>query len=260
MRSSWSRFRWSRPSFTSLVALGLVLVLVAGACGGDDDDAARADEPGSTESDGSTASTGAAAGDEGTFPATVEHRHGTTEIPRQPERIVTVGYSDQDYVLAFGVAPVGVTDWYGDHEHATWDWARDELGDAEPTVLNEGAFTGTAAYDYEEIAALEPDLIVGLYTDMDEEQYATLSEIAPTVAPSGEYPEYGMPWQETTRMVGAALGRPERAEELIGEVEQRFADAAAAHPEFDGLEMIVMEAFEPGRRSPAAPPIPAPSS
>jgi iron complex transport system substrate-binding protein len=243
MRSSWSR---SRRSLGKLVALGLVLALVAGACGGDDDDDAAESTPESAEAAGTDAGDAGDADDEGTFPATVEHKHGTTEIPAAPERVVTVGYSDQDYVLAFGVAPVGVTDWYGDHEHATWDWAQDELGDAEPTVLNEGAFTGTAAYNYEEIAALEPDLIIGLYTDMDEEQYGTLSQIAPTVAPSGEYPEYGMPWQETTRVVGAALGRPERAEELITEVDQRFADAAAEHPEFAGLEMIVMEAFEPG--------------
>jgi iron complex transport system substrate-binding protein len=143
-------------------------------------------------------------------------------------------------------APIAVTDWYGDYEHATWEWAQDQLGDATPTVLNKGAFTGTAAYNFEEIAALDPDLIIGLYTDMNEQQYETLSAIAPTIAPSGDHPEFGMPWQESTRMVGAALGQPERAEELIAEVEKGFADAASEHPEFEGLAMVVGEVFEPG--------------
>ena len=183
---------------------------------------------------------------DGEFPVSVPHEHGATEVVSAPQRIVTLGYSDQDYVLAFGVAPIAVTDWYGDVEFATWDWARDELRDAEPVVLNEGAFTGTAAYNYEQIATLDPDLIIALYTDMDAQQYETLSAIAPTIAPSGEYPEFGMPWQETTRTVGLALGQPQRAEELIAEVDAMIADARAAHPEFEGLEMVVAELFEPG--------------
>ena len=113
-------------------------------------------------------------------------------------------------------------------------------------MLNKGAFTGTAAYNYEQIAALEPDLIIGLYTDMNAQQYETFSAIAPTIAPRGDYPEFGMPWQETTRMVGQALGQPERAEELIADVDAQLADAAAAHPEFAGKEMVVAELFEPG--------------
>jgi iron complex transport system substrate-binding protein len=214
----------------------LVLFSLVGAACGDDD--------GGPTGDGAAATEGAAS--DGEFPTTVEHRYGTTDVPEEPERVVTVGFSDQDTVLAFGVAPVAVTDWYGDYPHATWPWAQDELGDAEPEVLNEGAFTGEQDFDYERIAGLEPDLIIGLYTGMTEEEYDTLSQIAPTVAPSGDYPDWGMPWQETTRMVGQALGQPDRAEELIDDVEAQFAEAAAEHPEFEGVEMVVAEMFEPG--------------
>ncbi|TDD67072.1 iron-siderophore ABC transporter substrate-binding protein [Jiangella aurantiaca] len=222
--------------------LALVLtvpLLLLAACGsGDDDGSAATGEP-----DASAAADDAATGE---FPASVEHRYGTTELTEAPERIVTLGFSDQDAVLAFGIAPVAVTDWYGEYPHATWPWAQDELGDAEPVVLNEGAFTGMQDFDYEAIAEFEPDLIIGLYTGMTQEEYDTLSVIAPTVASSPDYPEYGMPWQETTRMVGQILGQADRAEELIAEIDQRFADAAAAHPEFEGVEMVVAEQFEPG--------------
>jgi len=37
------------------------------------------------------------------------------------------------------------------------------------------------------IAGLQPDLIIGLYTDMNEQQYGLLSQIAPTIAPSGDW-------------------------------------------------------------------------
>lgn len=238
-----------RRPLVRLAALVLPALLLAAACGGDDDSASTT-APSSPATSAAAATTEPATSEpaaaDGTFPAVVEHEHGTTEVAAAPERIITVGYSDQDFLLAFGVVPVAVTDWYGEYEYATWDWALDELGAAEPVVLNKGAFTGTADYNFEQIAALDPDLIIGLYTDMSAEQYATLSAIAPTVAPSGDYPEYGMPWQESTRMVGAALGQPERAEELIAEVDALFAEQVAAHPEFAGVEAVVAEQFEPG--------------
>jgi iron complex transport system substrate-binding protein len=238
-----------------LSALVIVLLLVAAAACGSPESSqgtASGDAGGSPPpseplaSSAPTAPTAAATAAEGRFPATVEHRYGTTEIADAPERIVTVGLSDHDVVLAFGIAPVAVTDWYGDYRGATWPWAQDELGDATPEVMNKGKFTGTQNFQFEQIAALEPDLIIGLYTGMTEQEYDTLSQIAPTVAPSGDYPDYGMPWQESTRMVGQALGQPERAEEMIADVDDLFAQAAAEHPEFEGVEMVVAEIFEPG--------------
>ena len=43
-----------------------------------------------------------------TFPVDIAHRHGTTTVAEEPERIVTVGLTDQDALLALGVVPVGV--------------------------------------------------------------------------------------------------------------------------------------------------------
>jgi iron complex transport system substrate-binding protein len=191
--------------------------------------------------------TGGAPAATGPFPLTVEHSRGTTEIPAAPQRVVTVGFSDQDPVLAMGVRPVGVTDWYGDHPYATWPWAQDELGDAKPMVLNRGAFTGTPDYRYEEIAALDPDLIIGLYTSMDNTQYQTLSRIAPTVAPPAGYPEWGAPWDEYTRLAGRALGVPDRAEQAIAAVEAQLEAAAAANPQFEGRTGVIAERFEGGQ-------------
>jgi ABC-type Fe3+-hydroxamate transport system substrate-binding protein len=37
------------------------------------------------------------------FPVTIEHKFGTTEIPAAPKRVVAVGFNDQDFALAVGV-------------------------------------------------------------------------------------------------------------------------------------------------------------
>ncbi|MGH3986469.1 MAG: iron-siderophore ABC transporter substrate-binding protein [Pseudonocardiaceae bacterium] len=176
------------------------------------------------------------------FPITVAHKYGSTAIPAEPARVVTVGLSDHDYLLALGVVPAGLTDWYGDYPTGTWPWAADELGAAQPEVMprNEDQI------NFEKVAALRPDLVIGQYTGMTETDYARLSQIAPTVAQSAEFPDYGMPWEETIRVIGAALGQAERAEELIAGVEGRFVAARAAHPQFQGLAAVVAEQFEPG--------------
>ena len=221
-----------RRLLTGAGALGAIGLLAA--CGGG-------------ESGGAQATPAPAAGPAGGFPVSVQHRNGTTEIPAAPQRVVTVGYSDQDPVLALGVRPVAVTDWYGDYPYATWPWAQDELGDAQPVVMNRGTFTGTPDYQFEQIASLTPDLIIGLYTGMDDTQFRTLSQIAPTVGPPAGYPEWGAPWQGYTRLAGQALGRADRAEELIAGIDDQLAAARAAHPQFEGRTAVVAERTEPGQ-------------
>lgn len=186
------------------------------------------------------------AGGGGAFPVTVEHKFGSTEIPARPTRVVTLGLSDQDAALALGVTPIAVTDWYGDYESAVWPWAQDLLGETKPTVLEKGKFTGDQLFNYEQIAKLEPDLIIGLYVGIKQEQYDKLTEIAPTVAQSADFFDYGMPWQEITMTMGEALGLEPEARALIADVDAEFAAAAKAHPEFAGLEAIVAERFEAG--------------
>lgn len=91
---------------------------------------------------------------------------------------------------------------------------------------------------------------------MTAEDYELLSQIAPTLAQSADFPELGMPWQEKTLLTGQALGRTEQAEQVGAETEDLLAAAREAHPSSRG---------PPRRRScsiaspaPTPPPTPAP--
>jgi iron complex transport system substrate-binding protein len=86
---------------------------------------------------------------------------------------------------------------------------------------------------------LSPDLILGVYAGFTEEEYETLTEIAPTVAQSGKYIDFGVPWQEMALTVGRALDREDRAEKLVADVEARFETAREAHPAFEGKSVAV---------------------
>ncbi len=223
----------------ALVALAAAALLAA-ACGSDDDADTAADTAADTTAasdvdDAAVDTTGpagtdAVGGGDAAFPVTIEHKYGSTTIDAEPTRVVSVGFNDQDALLALGVIPIGIRDWYGEQPFAVWPWAQDELGDAEPVVLSPNG----AELNVEAVAALEPDLIVGIYSGMTESEYELLSTIAPTIAQPGEYIDYGTPWQDQTRIVGRAVGKAELAEDLVTSIEDRYASIQTEHPEFVG--------------------------
>jgi iron complex transport system substrate-binding protein len=177
----------------------------------------------------------ASAQDTAAFPVTIEHKYGSTTLTAPPQRVVAIGYMEQDPLLALGVIPVAVRYWYGDAPNAIFPWAQAAAGDAAPQVLN----MPYGNLNYEAILALQPDLISAVTSGITQEEYDTLSQIAPTIAQSGEYIDFGMPWQETTRMIGAAVGKADEAAALIARVEGLYADARTANPQFAGQTMVV---------------------
>lgn len=176
---------------------------------------------------------------EATFPATIEHKYGSTQIAALPERLVTVGLTDHDALLALGVTPVGVIEWFGKQPYATWPWAREKLGDATPELVGDAS-----TINFEKIAALKPDVILALYSGITQEQYDLLAQIAPTVAQPAGYADYGIPWQELTRTVGRVVGQAQEADKLVTGVEARFAQARAEHPEFVGASAVVATPYQ----------------
>ncbi len=227
--------------FRKLITITALLAMTATACGSDDE-ASTADTAGTDNAPAATDASGPAATEPvptdaaAAFPVTVTHALGTTTIEAEPQRVVTVGVTEQDTVLAVGVTPVGVTDWYGDQPYATWPWAQDELGDAQPEVL-----LAPDGLDFESIAALEPDLIIGTNAGLDEVSFETLSAIAPTIAHPEGSPLYFGPWDDQARLIGEALGKSEEMEAVIADIDAQFAAARAAHPEFEGVSAVFLQ-------------------
>ncbi len=168
----------------------------------------------------------------GAFPVAIGHKFGRTEISAEPQRVVSVGFTDQDAILSLGVVPVGIRDFYGDQPNAVWPWGQQRVGDATPEVLS------AEELNFEQIAALRPDLIIGVSSGMTDDDYATLSEIAPTLAQPAAFADLGVPWQEQTLLAGRALGRVEQAEQLVGDLEARFETIRKEHPEFEAATIF----------------------
>lgn len=183
-----------------------------------------------------------AAAQDAAFPVVIPHKFGETTITAEPERIVAIGYTEQDFVLAFGKVPLAVRYWYGDEADAIFPWAEDEAGGSVPEVLN----MPYGNLNYEAILAFQPDLISAVTAGITEEEYELLSQIAPTIPQSGEFDDFGMPWQEITREVGAAVGQSEQAETLVADVEGQFAAAREQNPAFAGKTITVAYSYGAG--------------
>lgn len=171
-----------------------------------------------------------------TFPVSVDHAYGTTTIDAEPVRVVTWGWGTQDAVLALGVVPVGIPAMnYGGDAEGVLEWTREAIeaaGAEMPVVLGDGATTPS----FEAIAALDPDVIIAVYSGLTEEEYARLSQIAPTVV----FPErrWTASWQDVTLVTGAALGKSEEARALVAETEQFIADEVAKYPQIAGKSVV----------------------
>lgn len=206
-----------------VVAAAAIVALVLAACGSDADGASGAD----TDT--------AAAAD--SFPVTVQHAFGETEIDAAPSRVVTWGYGSADAAIALDVVPVAIPfSTYGADDEGVLPWIREELdarGEELPTIL-----PNSETPPFEAIAAAAPDVIIAAYSGITEEHYETLSEIAPTVA----YPDeaWATPWRDLIEIVGTTLGRSDEAADLLDDIDSRIAEKAAEHPELEGKTVAMV--------------------
>lgn len=215
----------TRRGFLTSVSLATAAVAVAGCSSG------------AVPSGSPTAATESA---EAVFPVTIDHKFGSTTLTAAPVRVVSVGLVEQDALLALGVVPVAVTHWFGEAEGRIFPWAAEKLGgNPLPKVLRTDN-----GLEVEQIAALKPDLIIGQYAGITEQEYALLTKLAPTVVQPKEYVDYGVPWDQATITVAKAIGQPAAGQALVDSVKARIAEDAAAHPEFAGRKAAVVTPYE----------------
>ncbi|PLR80942.1 ABC transporter substrate-binding protein [Bacillus sp. V33-4] len=139
----------------------------------------------------------------------ITHAMGTTTIKGTPKRIVTLYQGATDVAVAFGVKPVGVVEsWV---EQPIYKYLRNDL----EGVQNVGLETQP---NLEEISKLKPDLIIASKL-RHEKIYDQLSQIAPTVTH-----ETVFNFKETVDLIGTALNKEDKANELVSDWDNRVAD------------------------------------
>ncbi|CAN3126574.1 ABC transporter substrate-binding protein [Mycobacterium sp. smrl_JER01] len=165
---------------------------------------------------------------------TVRHAFGETRIPARPTRVVSAGLTDADDLLALGVVPIAVTDWFGAEPFGVWPWAQPRLGGTQPVVLSLAD-----GIQVDQIAGLTPDLIVATDAGLDRATYEQLSGIAPTLAQAGPDAFFG-PWREQAGAIGQAVFRHDHMQRLIADVDAGFDRVRNDHPQFSGKRALLL--------------------
>ena len=166
---------------------------------------------------------------------TVKHAFGETKIPAPPKRVVSAGLTDADDLLAVGVVPIAVTDWFGGEPFGVWPWAQPKLGGARPVVLN--LVDGVPV---EQIATLRPDLIVATNAGLDRDTYDKLTAIAPTIAQSGQE-AFFEPWKVQASAIGQAVFKHDEMQSLIAAIEEKFAAVGTNNPAFANKKVLLAQ-------------------
>ena len=236
--------RRGRHAGTTILAVCAIGALVT-ACGDDDDSAGGASTatpadataapsdattaPAPTTGDDEATATDGSDVDAGGFPVSIENMFGTTVIESKPERVVSIGYTEGDYVLALGITPVAIRDWYGEQPGGLWPWAAESpAADDSITVLQPDSL------NFEQIAELDPDVIIAMVSEIEQADYDRLTQIAPVLAQTDDYVQFGTPWDVLQLTIGTALGEDVAAQAIVDDVEAQLAEAAADHPDWAG--------------------------
>ncbi len=166
------------------------------------------------------------------YPITIEHAFGKTVLDQKPERVATISWGNQDVPLALGVVPVGVSraNFGTVNENGLHSWTQkafDELGVKDPIV-----FDDTDGLDFEAIADTNPDVILAAYSGLTQEDYDTLSQIAPVIA----YPEKAWQtlWREQVLLDAKGMGMEEEGKQLVSDTEKMIQDKTKEYSQLEG--------------------------
>ena len=137
----------------------------------------------------------------------VQHAFGETEVPANPTRVIVLGYTTVEAVVAHGVQPIGAPDGF--------------VSSLPHLSLEEGTTSDIGSPiqpNLEKIVALKPDIILTSKQRLGD-GYDQLAQVAPTVVFDIEN---NAQWKELTRLCGEALGKQTETQKLSTAYEARL--------------------------------------
>lgn len=146
---------------------------------------------------------------DGIFPRDVTHFRGTMRVEHKPARIVVLATGQLDQAITLGFVPVGTTiNGYPDPVPAYLERHFPQHAAAIAAIKPLGART---VLDFDAIAALRPDVIVGTAAGAHGRAFNELNAIAPTFLTEG----YGYNWKQDFLLVAELLGERARANAVM---------------------------------------------
>ncbi len=215
-------------SFLLLLLFSVVAILSLVGCSSQSSSESDKTKSASTKTDSKTA--------DSAYPIKIKHALGETVIKSKPKRVVTIQWGNQDIALALGVVPVGFSaaNFGVQDDSGLLPWTAKklkELGEKKPNV-----FQDTDGLDFEAISDANPDVILAAYSGITQEEYDTLSKIAPVVA----YPKspWATTWREQVKLNATGMGMKKEGEQLIKDTEDMIKEKLSKYPQIKGKKVV----------------------
>lgn len=160
---------------------------------------------------------------------TIDHAQGQTTIEGVPQRVVALGSQWADASQALGVTPVGYLDLVSmstGGQSAPWD----------PPEMSQAAKINPQGDIVEQVAELNPDLILAPGFGADKTTFDKLSALAPTIANLST--SQIEKWQDQVTTLGKIYHKPDAATQVINDVEGRIAAVRDANPGLAGKTFL----------------------
>ncbi|MCM3032031.1 iron-siderophore ABC transporter substrate-binding protein [Niallia sp. MER 6] len=210
-------------SFLQLLLFSIIAILVLAGCSNSSSNDSDNEESASSDSDSQ-------------YPITIKHALGEAVIEKKPERVVTIQWGNQDVALALGVVPAGFSaaNFGVQDDSGLLPWTAEKLEELNAEKPN--VFQDTDGLDFEAISDAKPDVILAAYSGITQEDYDTLSEIAPVVA----YPKaaWATTWREQVELNATGMGMKEEGEQLITDVEDMIKEKLTKYPQIEGKKVV----------------------
>lgn len=213
-----------RPVGTGVVT---VLLVALAACGGESSDGSGDSSPGDAEG----------------FPVTIENCGRETTYDAPPDQAVVIYQHTTEIMLALGLEDRMAGTAYMDSA------IRDDLVEAYETVPE----LAEESPSREQVIAAEPDIVVAGWPSAFEDDAAgsrqSLADLGiDTYLSTGSCPDFdGTPSLDLVREditeIGAIFGVPDRAEDLIAQIEEPITEVEAA---LDGAEPVDVFVYDSG--------------
>ena len=187
----------------------LVIFLVA--CGSDDD----AEKTESDEDDSEEPQT-----------VTVEHELGTTEVEKNPEKVVVFDMGSLDTLDKLGIDVAGVP------QQSVPDYLSKYEGDEYENV------GGLKEPDFEKIAEIDPDLIIisGRQGDM----YDELQELGDTIFLGVDTENYMESFEDNVNTIGEIFDKETEVADALDAIEEKIDNAQETAEEADKNGLIIL--------------------
>lgn len=166
----------------------------------------------------------------------VKHEMGEIEVCGQLQRVASLTPYLLDYMLALGVQPIAHSDERWDPNIKIYDNPTEQIPYLGQWVKTKPIPLGDSDVpSFEALTLAQPDLILG--EKWQEQNYALMTQIAPTLLFDHRRADGKVDWQHNIKEIALALDREAQAEELLtrhsqrmAEVREQLASVVAAHP------------------------------